>query len=82
MSADLAPLVEHVIRLVVSDPDAVSVREARDRAATIFTVSVAPNDVGRVIGKDGRVISSIRHLVSAAGAKARIKTVVKVPTEN
>lgn len=82
MSSELAPLVEHVIRLVVSEPDAVSVQESRDRAATIFIVNVAPNDVGRVIGKDGRVISSIRQLVGAAGAKARIKTVVKVPTEN
>ncbi len=82
MSSELGPLVEHVIRPVVSDPEAVSVSEARDRAATIFTVNVAPSDVGRVIGKDGRVISSIRQLVGAAGAKARVKTVVKVPTEN
>ena len=53
-----------------------------DRGTLVYTVSVAPNDVGRVIGKDGRVISSVRQLVGAAGAKSRFKTVVKVASDN
>ncbi|MCU0317425.1 MAG: KH domain-containing protein [Fimbriimonadaceae bacterium] len=76
----LLPLVEQTIKLIVNEPEAVTVREGQDKAATIFTVTVSPNDVGRVIGKDGRVITCIRQLVGAAGQKARQKTVVKVET--
>ena len=77
----LIPLVEETIKLLVQEPDAVVVTEGMDRSANIITVTVAPNDVGRVIGKDGRVISSIRQFIGAAGAKARQKTVVKVVTD-
>lgn len=78
----LAPLVEETVKLLVSEPDAVRVEEIDDRGTKVYTVSVAPGDVGRVIGKDGRVISSVRQLVGAAGAKAKHKTVVKVASEN
>ncbi len=77
----LLPLVEQTIKLLVQDPDAVTVDESMDRGAAIFVVNVAPGDVGRVIGKDGRVISCIRQVINAAGAKARVKTVVKVVTD-
>ena len=78
----LLALVEDTIKLLVSDPESVVVTEADDRGAKVFTVNVSPADVGRVIGKDGRVISSVRQVVSAAGAKARVKTIVKVASEN
>jgi len=77
----LLPLVEQTIKLLVQDPEAVQVDESMDRGAAIFVVTVAPGDVGRVIGKDGRVISCIRQVINAAGAKARVKTVVKVVTD-
>ncbi|MES1227424.1 MAG: KH domain-containing protein [Armatimonadota bacterium] len=78
----LVPLVEETIKMLVADPDAVKVDETNDRGTLVYTVSVAPSDVGRVIGKDGRVISSVRQLVGAAGAKSRFKTVVKVASDN
>jgi len=59
----------------------VQVTEGRDRAGTIYTVRVSPNDVGRIIGKEGRVITCIRHMVSAAAAKARLRVTVKVVTD-
>ncbi len=77
----LKPLVEETIKLLVVEPDEVKVEESTDRGATIFVVNVSPSDIGRVIGKDGRVISCIRQVIGAAGAKARIKTVVKVVTD-
>lgn len=78
----LADLVEETIKLLVDEPDSVVVTETKDRGTVVFTVSVAPGDVGRVIGKEGRVVSCLRQLVSAVGAKHRTKTVVKVKTED
>jgi predicted RNA-binding protein YlqC (UPF0109 family) len=78
----LKPLVETLIKNLVEEPEAVNVEESSDRGATLYKVKVAPNDVGRIIGKDGRVITCVRHVVGAAGAKQRRKTVVKVETED
>lgn len=77
----LSGLVEESVKLVVNEPDSVAVESANDRGAVIYSVTVAPNDVGRVIGKDGRVVSSIRQLVGAAGAKANEKAIVKIKTD-
>lgn len=74
--------IETSVKLLVNEPDAVSVDEADDRGTKVFSVTVAPNDVGRVIGKDGRVVSSLRQVVAAVGSKSRIRTVVKVTTED
>jgi predicted RNA-binding protein YlqC (UPF0109 family) len=78
----LKPLVESLVKNLVEEPDSVNVEESKDRDAQIYKVTVAPNDVGRIIGKDGRVITCVRHVVSAAGSKQRLKTVVKVHTED
>lgn len=78
----LLTLVEETVQLLVNEPDAVSVHEEDDRGTMVYTVTVAPGDVGRVIGKDGRVVSSLRQVVSAVGSKHRSKTVVKVKTED
>ena len=78
----LKPLVETLVKNLVEEPDSVAVEESKDRDAQIYKVTVAPNDVGRIIGKDGRVITCVRHVVSAAGSKQRLKTVVKVQTED
>ena len=48
----------------------------------LYNVTVAPNDVGRIIGKDGRVITCVRQLVGAAGSKHRQKAIVKVLTDD
>jgi predicted RNA-binding protein YlqC (UPF0109 family) len=75
------PLVEHLVKSVVTEPEAVSVKESKDRDGLVYQVTVAPNDVGKVIGKGGRVVSAIRYLVSAAAAKGREKAYIKVLTD-
>lgn len=77
-----APLVETLVKLTVQEPEVVRVEEVQDRGVTVFQVTVAPNDVGRVIGKEGRVISCIRSIVSAAASKQRKRTVVKIATQD
>jgi uncharacterized protein len=78
----LKAMTEAVVKLCVHEPDVVSVHEGADRGGKILTVIVAPNDVGRLIGKDGRVISCIRSIISAAAAKAHTRAQVKVKTED
>ena len=77
----LVPLVENLVKGVVLEPEAVRVDEERERDGVTLYVQVSPNDVGKVIGKNGRVVSAIRYVVSAAAAKARQKAFVKIVTE-
>ena len=78
----LKPFVEALIKDLVEEPDSVNVEEADDRGVKLYNVTVAPNDVGRIIGKDGRVITCVRHVVGAAASKRREKAVVKVLTQD
>lgn len=61
--------VEMVVKALASDPEAVTVRAVeRDRAVTI-EVHVAPQDIGRVIGRQGRTAQALRTVLQAAGEK-------------
>lgn len=62
-------LVAFIVQSIVDQPDEVNVVEVRDRALTVIELSVAGPDMGRVIGKSGRVIDSIRTLVQVRAAK-------------
>ena len=59
--------VDHLVRGIVSDPDAVTVRSGGGRRGTVIRVAVSPEDLGRVIGRGGRTASAIRTIVSAVG---------------
>ena len=62
-------LVEFIVKSLVDSPDQVEVHEVDDQSGTIVEISVAQPDMGRVIGKSGRVINSIRSIVQVAAAK-------------
>lgn len=70
-------LVEYIVRNLVENKDAVSVSIEENEEETIVKVSVADEDMGRVIGKGGRVASSIRTIVKSLAGKERRKTFVK-----
>jgi predicted RNA-binding protein YlqC (UPF0109 family) len=59
-------LVEFVVRSLVEDPDAVRVTELAEDDGTVLEVHVADGDLGRVIGREGRVANAIRTLAKAA----------------
>ena len=59
-------LVEFVVRSLVEDPDAVRVDELDEDDGTVLEVHVADGDLGRVIGREGRVANAIRTLAKAA----------------
>jgi hypothetical protein len=65
----------------VDEPDQVEVEEEFEMGARTFFVRVASDDVGKIIGKSGRVVSAVRCVVSAVAAKSREKAFVKIVTE-
>jgi len=62
-------LVEFLARELVDDPDAVVVEESRDDRGVLLTVHVAPDDMGKVIGRGGRTAKAIRSVVRAAATR-------------
>ena len=62
-------LVEFIVKSLVDQPDEVQVVEVQSGATTIIELSVARPDMGRVIGKGGRIINSIRRLLQVAASK-------------
>lgn len=71
-------LVEFIVKSLVDNPDQVEVHEVADQSGTIVEVSVAQPDMGRVIGKSGRVINSIRSIVQVAAAKRGQRVSVEI----
>jgi hypothetical protein len=62
-------LVEEIAKALVDIPEEVSVHEVQGEQVTVLELRVAPSDLGKVIGKQGRTARSIRTLLGAAGMK-------------
>jgi len=62
-------LVEDIAKALVDEPEQVSVHEVEGEQVTVLELKVAPGDLGKVIGKQGRTARSIRTLLGAAGMK-------------
>lgn len=75
------PLVEKLVKSVVEHPDHIEIDEEAEHGVRTFYVACHEEDVGKVIGKSGRVVSAIRCVVSAVAAKSREKAYVKIVTE-
>lgn len=67
--SDMKALVEYIAKALVHDPDAVVVREIEGRSATVYELSVAADDMGRVIGKRGRVANAMRTVLRVAAIR-------------
>lgn len=62
-------LVAYLVESLVDNPEEVTVTEVRDRTTTVVELAVSAPDMGRIIGKGGRVIDSIRALMQVRAAK-------------
>lgn len=71
-------LVEVITKALVDHPEEVVVTEREDRKTTVLEVRVADTDMGKVIGKQGRIAKAIRSVVKAAAAKEDKKVVVDI----
>lgn len=69
-------LVEVLVRALVDQPEAVTVTEREEENAVMIELRVAPDDMGKVIGKQGRIAKAIRTVVKAAAAREGSKKVI------
>ncbi len=71
-------LVEAIAKSLVNNPDAVEVKEIPGEQSIVIELKVAPEDMGKVIGKQGRIAKALRTVVKAAATKANKKVVVEI----
>lgn len=71
-------LVEVIAKALVDDPESVVVNEREEKKTTVLEVRVAESDMGKVIGKQGRIAKAIRSVVKAATAKEDKKVIVDI----
>ncbi len=73
-------LVELLVKALVDKQDEVNIKETSGDSVIIIEISVAAEDVGKIIGKEGRIANAIRTVVKAAGAKQNKKVNVEIIT--
>ena len=71
-------LVEYMARSMVTQPDEVSVTTVQARSSVIFELRVAPDDMGKIIGKDGRVAKAMRSLLKVAAAREHERAILEI----
>ena len=71
-------LVGYIVKNLVDNPDAVEIKSEREGSEINIIVNVASEDIGKVIGKNGRIAQSIRAIVKSVSAKERIRYNVKI----
>jgi predicted RNA-binding protein YlqC (UPF0109 family) len=73
-----AALVEYLARRLVDHPDQVSVEEVEEEDALVIRLRVASDDVGRVIGRGGRIARALRTIVRASAARSDRRVLLEI----
>ncbi|MFN3966330.1 MAG: KH domain-containing protein [Endomicrobiia bacterium] len=71
-------LLIYIAKALVDNPDKVEVKEIQGEKSTVLELKVADTDRGKIIGKEGRIIKSIRTIISSAAAKSDKRAVVEI----
>ncbi len=74
----MTELLEFLVRALVEDPDAVEVEELEEDGDLVYEITVAEDDLGRVIGKGGRVANAIRTVAKAAAVRLERRVIVDI----
>jgi len=74
----LKDLVTYVAKSLVDNPDAVQITEVEGEHTSVLELRVAKEDLGKVIGKQGRTARAIRTILAAASSKAKKRTVLEI----
>ena len=77
----MTKLVEAIAKSLVDNPDGVVVSETTGRQGTVIRLKVDPGDMGKVIGKQGRIAKAFRTIVNAAATKENKKVTVEIVKE-
>ncbi len=71
-------LVEYIVKALADEPDAVVLSEIEGESSIVLELRVAPGDMGRMIGREGRTINSMRSLARVLGAKMGKKVTLEI----
>ena len=71
-------LIEYLVKALVDEPSEVSVTEVPGEESTTYEVHVAPNDLGKVIGKQGRIANALRTVAKAVAMKEKRKVYLEI----
>ena len=77
----MTKLVEAIAKSLVDNPEGVVVTESEGRQGTVIALRVAPEDMGKVIGKQGRIAKALRTVVKAAATRENKKVTVEIVKE-
>lgn len=80
--ASARDLVEFVAKSLVDQPEAVQVREVASNQVVTIQLRVAPDDVGKVIGKHGRIVKALRTVLKAAAVQSKHRVMVEIVHES
>ena len=75
-------LVDYIVKSLVDEPESVVVNETTGTSVIIVEIQVGNSDIGKVIGKEGRIANAIRTIVKAAAAKTDKKVTVEIITND
>jgi predicted RNA-binding protein YlqC (UPF0109 family) len=75
-------LVRYLAESLVTNPDAVEIKEGENDGASVIEIKVAKEDLGRIIGKQGRTAKSIRTLLNAAASRENRRVTLEIVEEN
>ncbi len=78
MAVEMKELVVYIARALVDKPDEVSVNEVQAEQTSVLELRVAKDDMGKVIGKQGRTAKAIRTVVNAAATKMKKRAVLEI----
>ena len=71
-------LIKHIVHALVDYPEQVDISEIEGKQSTVLEIKVAKEDIGKIIGKQGRNAQAIRTILNAASAKAKKRTIMEI----
>ena len=74
----LSDLISHISKALVDNPDEVDVREVAGQQTTVLELRVAKNDLGKIIGKQGKTAHAVRTILTAASSKLRKRSMLEI----
>ncbi len=74
--------LKYLIPQLVDQPDLVEISQKKENNTVYFTVKVGKEDIGKLIGKEGKVINSIRNLLKILAVKAKVKVILQIAETN
>jgi len=74
----LKEIIDYLLKMLVDFPDSLNINTIKLNNVTVLEIVADPADIGKIIGKQGRVIKAIRAIVNAATVKEKTKTIIEI----